>query len=255
MIRVEGVSVYYGARKVVDQVSFEVASGETVAIVGRNGSGKSTLLKAIAGDVDIEGRVIVEKDCDLATISKRGRALKVAFVEQALPDVEMKVVDYVMLGRIPHSGLLGLGMEKEDREVAERVMAEVGVDVLAERNVNELSGGERQMCAIARVLAQETDVVLLDEPMASLDLANQMMVADLIEKMKGSGKTVLCVMHDMNMAMRYCDRVMVMKNGVVTALGKVGEEVSEEELGDAFGVRLEIIEVKDRNMRIIVPRK
>lgn len=226
----------YGAGLVLSDISFRVDSGEFFIIIGPNGSGKTTLLKTIngvirrqAGEIDILGRPLRE-------YSRKSLARKVALVPQDIPsDFPFTVREVVLMGRSPHQGILGLEQER-DMESAEAAMAFTRVSHLARRTLDRLSGGERQRVFIARAVCQEPSIVLLDEPTASLDLAHQIRIMDLMEKLKAEKNiTVVMVSHDVNLASMYGDRLLLLKDGKIAGIGRPGEVIDFETLEKTYG--------------------
>ncbi len=246
-LAVEEVSFRYGVSQpdrpwTVEQVSFDVAGGEVVGIVGPNGSGKSSLLKLLAGLLRPEsGRICLDGDamCDLTPLAI---AKTLAMVAQEQAQVfPFTVAETVLMGRFPHrqAGWWSLGMEaerEEDLAVAHRAMVETDVADLAHRLVSDVSGGERQRVMIARALAQEPRILLLDEPTAYLDLNHQIELCGLIQRLANERSlTVVLVSHDLNVASLVCDRMVIVKDGRVYAQGTPGETIRPEVLRAVYG--------------------
>ena len=216
----------YGDAPVIDDVSLQLAAGEMLGVIGPNGSGKSTLLRLLsgvlrpnAGDVRIHGR-------PLAEYSQREIARTVAAVQQdAVIDFPFSVTEVVLMGRSPHLG--GFAFEDDrDVQIARAAMARTGVLELAARSIHELSGGERQRVVLARALAQETGILLLDEPGAFLDIRHEVELYDLLHDLQGEGKSIITVLHDLNLAALYCDRVLLMNAGRVFRVGTPAEVIT-----------------------------
>jgi iron complex transport system ATP-binding protein len=250
-LTVHHLSHSFGDRPVLDDVSFSVGEGEFFIVIGPNASGKTTLIRAISGglrpqkgDVEILGR-------SLRSYSGRGLARTLALVPQTAPaDIPFTVAEVVLMGRSPHLGLLQMEGRK-DRELAERAMAFTRVEHLADRKLDQLSGGERQRVLIARAVCQEPRIILLDEPTASLDLAHQVHVMDLMEDLKSQeGMTVIMVSHDLNLACLYADRLLLMKEGCVMSIGTPCEVVAFDTLEETYGCVLLV----DENPLKEVPR-
>ncbi|WP_436911520.1 ABC transporter ATP-binding protein [Halosimplex marinum] len=226
---------------VVDGESLVAAPGEVTALVGPNGSGKSTLLKAMAdqlapeaGAVRIGGSEVADMDAkDLA------RRLGLLSQENVAPD-SITVEKLVEHGRYPHRGFFD-GLTDEDRAAIDRAIDLAGVDHLRGRDVGSLSGGQKQLVWIAMVLAQETDVLLLDEPTTFLDMHHQLEVMEIIERLREeSDKTVVVVLHDLQQAARLADRVVALKDGAVRSRGDPEAVVTEELLADVFGIEADV---------------
>ncbi len=238
-ITLTNVSHSFGKRTVLGQLSFSVERGEFFIIIGPNGSGKTTLMKLIAGILRPQkGQIEI-----LGVINRRytpkALARSVAFVPQRLPvDLPFTVGEAVLLGRAPYQGALGIERQR-DSEIAGQAMAFTEVDHLAGSTLDQLSGGEQQRVFIARAICQEPDIMLLDEPTASLDLAHQVKVMDLMEKLKlEKGITVIMVSHDINLAAMYSDRVLLLKNGDIACIGIPPDVLSFEKLESTYGCKL-----------------
>lgn len=218
-----GVSAGYGARTVVRGVDLEVRPGELWAILGPNGAGKSTLVRtclglhpASAGEVLLSGRRLTD-------LPRREVARRIAWVPQAVePLVGFTGLELVLMGRSPHLGLWGVPSRK-DVERADAVLAELGIPHLASRACSELSGGERRLLLLARALVQEPEVLLLDEPTAFLDLKHQVEALTRVRERVRGGLAALAVLHDVNLAAAFADRVLLLKEGVVQAAGPAAE--------------------------------
>jgi iron complex transport system ATP-binding protein len=229
------VKYRYNSDWVLNGLSFAVNQGEIVGIIGRNGSGKTTILKLVskvlkpeAGSVWLTGR-------NIASVKQREIARVVAVVPQGTSVAfSFTVREIVLMGRSPHLGLLQ--MEREpDLKIANNSMALTDTLELADRSIDELSGGERQRVIIARALAQEPKVLLLDEPTAYLDINHQVEIFDLIKRLNGERDlTVVVVSHDLNMAAEYCDRLILLKNGRVHKDGSPGEVITETNIREVY---------------------
>lgn len=238
-IDVHHLSLSYGKVSVLNDVSFTVNRGEFFVIIGPNGSGKTSLLKSMAGiEKPQTGRIDI-LGAPLTDYSRRALARKVAMVPQTAPsDFPFTVSETVLMGRAPHLGLLGLASES-DMEIAHRMMAFAGVSELAERKMDQLSGGERQRVFVARAVCQSSDILLLDEPTASLDLAFQARLMDLMDTLKTDrGTTIIMVSHDINLAALYADRLLLLKNGRVMSRGRPADVLTYEILEKVYGCTL-----------------
>lgn len=232
------VYAYPDGPRAVDGVSVEFGAGELIAVIGPNGAGKSTLVKLIAGLLPPDaGRVEVDGR-ELATLATRERARRIAVVPQslnALPDVN--VFDFVLGGRYAHLGTWNR-TSGEDRELARRALEDADAADLAGRLLTQLSGGQRQRVLVARALAQESEILLVDEPTSSLDPEHQLAVFDLIARLTCEGRTALAVTHDLNLASQFATRVLLMQEGRVVASGSAPEVLCEEVLAPVYGPHL-----------------
>jgi iron complex transport system ATP-binding protein len=243
LLIVDGLSVTLGRNKVLDGISLTVKPNEFVVIVGPNGAGKTTFLKASAGLVGASGGVFLEGTA-LSQLSALERARRVAYLPQGhVFHWPLAVEDIVALGRLPCTN--GADLSKADAEAVVRAMAETGVTDYARRPVTTLSGGERARVALARVLATQSKLVLADEPTASLDPRYQLIVLDTLKRHVRQGGAVIAVLHDIGLAARKADRIIVMSKGRIAADGPPNVVLTTELLGDIFGVEARIVTVED----------
>ncbi|GAA3389395.1 ABC transporter ATP-binding protein [Streptomyces roseoviridis] len=236
-IHVEGVHFGYPARPVLRGVDLTVRPGELTALIGLNGCGKSTLLRLAAGLLRPDrGRVLLGGD-DLAALSRRATAARVALLHQSAPSVPgMTVRHLVRQGRYAARGPLGMLREGDD-PVVRRALRDVGVEGWADRDVDALSGGERQRVRLAMALAQDTRVLLLDEPTTYLDLHHQLDVLRTVVRLREErGLTVVMVLHDLAHAARFAERIVALREGLVVADGAPGEVVTPGLLADVLKV-------------------
>jgi iron complex transport system ATP-binding protein len=252
-LRLERIRVGYGDRPVLVDVTLEVHPGEVVGVLGRNGVGKTTLLRVAGGTRPPDaGRVVVGSD-DAAGLSRRERARRVATVPQDV-DVSFPFTagEIVRMGRAPHQGLLGIE-SREDVELARLALERVGAAELANRRIDQLSGGERQLVVFARALTQAPDVLLLDEPTSHLDLRHRVDVLGIVRALAAEGRAALVVSHDLGLAARACDRWVVLQAGRVHADGPPSEICTPELLRTAFGMDAEVVRAGD-GLPLVVPR-
>jgi len=235
MLKMSDLSCGYGTKIIINRINLHIKKGEFVCIIGPNGSGKTTLLKAITriikpakGNIFLEGR-------DLNNIDKREIAKKMAVVSQNLPIVSMTVKEFVLLGRTPHYKTLQLLENESDIEVVEHAISMTGIERLQNSLMSEISGGEVQLSLIARALAQEPWILLLDEPTAHLDITHQVNILDLIKRLnKDYQLTVIIILHDLNLASEYCDRLILMNNGQITKTGIPEEVLNSIDLEEVY---------------------
>ncbi len=237
VVRAEGLSFGYPGRTVLRGVDLAVRAGELVALIGLNGCGKSTFLKLAAGLLTPSaGRVLLEGD-DVARLSRRTAARRVALLHQAAPPVPgLTVRQLVRQGRYAARGPLGMLREGDD-EVTSRALADVGVTGWADRPVDALSGGERQRVRLAMALAQDARLLFLDEPTTYLDLRHQLEVLQTVVRLRAERRlTVVMVLHDLNHAARFADRIVALRDGRVAADGAPAEVVTRRLLAEVLGV-------------------
>ncbi|MFA4719588.1 ABC transporter ATP-binding protein [Pyrococcus kukulkanii] len=235
----EDVSFSYNGRSILKEVSFDVEKGEFLVILGPNGAGKSTLLRCIlgmlkcSGSIDIMGR-------NLKTLRRDELARLISYVPQRVEPNFLRVFDFVLLGRKPY---MSLRPSNEDIKLVINVLETVGIEKLAERPTKMLSGGELQKVAIARALAQETPILVLDEPTNNLDPKSQIEIMRLLRELSLAGKTVIAVMHDVNLALRFGERFIFMKKGEI--LGDYRKNTIRKEVFEkTFDAKVELIETK-----------
>ncbi|MEM0203481.1 MAG: ABC transporter ATP-binding protein [Archaeoglobaceae archaeon] len=222
ILRVEGVSVKLGSAEVLKNVTFHAEKGELITILGPNGSGKTTLLRTIFGILKpLKGVVYLERD-------------SLGYLPQETAETNLKAIEIVLLGRTRDFGTIKIP-KKQDYEIAIKALEEVGIGHLANRIFSELSGGEKQKVLIARLLAQQPEILLLDEPTAHLDISAQIEIMSLLKEL-AKNKVVIVAMHDINLALSFANKVMMMKGGEIRYAGKPSEVVSEESIREVFGI-------------------
>ncbi len=234
-IHATSLNASYGNRSVLEDLSFSIPKGEFFIIIGPNGSGKTTLLKIMAALTPFQGGRLEILDVPINQYSRKSLARIMALVPQSVPeDLPFTVGELVLMARAPRMGLLGLEGE-QDIQMAEEAMTFTGVESMAERKMGRLSGGERQRAFIARAICQEPQIILLDEPTAALDLAHQVRVMDLMERLRvGKNLTIVMVSHDINLAAMYGNRLMLLKKGRIIKMGAPSEVLTFETLEEAY---------------------
>jgi iron complex transport system ATP-binding protein len=249
MLYAQSLEFGYDRASVIHDLSFTVAEGEILAIMGPNGVGKTTLLKCLNRIlVPRAGRVVIG-DVDLGGISRREVARRVGFVAQRSEAPRVTVYDLVLLGRVPR---IGLGAGAEDHRVTAEAIELLDLGDLALRYADELSGGELQLAQIARALAQQPRVLVLDEPTSSLDLRNQHRLMATIERVaESTSVAVVMTVHDVNLAIRYATRLLLMRNGTMYAAGD-RSIVTEEAIEAVYGIDVLVREID--GVPFVVPR-
>ena len=234
-----GLSVVLSGRRVLSDASVKLGPGEVVGLLGPNGAGKSTLLRAISGHVGSEGDVIGDGH-DLKALPPAERARLIAYLPQARTITwPLSVRNLVGLGRMPWHGF-GQGFSARDHAICIEAMTLMDVSSLAERVSTELSGGEQARVLAARAVAQDTPVLLADEPASGLDPAHQLMMMSALRRIAARGRSVLVSLHDLTVAARWCDRLIVLRDGRIAAEGKPADVITPDLLASAFGISAEI---------------
>lgn len=254
-LELRGVDFSYDrSRSFIEDVSLGFERGAVTSIVGPNGCGKSTLLKVACGVVrPFKGEVLLDGR-NVRSYAARERARRLALLAQGPRPPAMTVESLVACGRFPHSSSRGR-LSCADREAVERAMELADVARLRSRDLRMLSGGQRQRAFVAMTLAQDTDIVVLDEPTTYLDIGACHEVMGLVRRLnEDCGKTVVLVIHDLDLALRYSDRVAVMNAGSVVAAGPVDEIYASQTIDDAFGVDLHRCDVCGGDAYIALPR-
>lgn len=251
----EGLTLGYDERVVAEDLSIEIARGSFTAVIGPNGCGKSTLLRALARTLTPRaGRVLLDGE-PLTSLRPRRVARKLALLPQGPVAPEgITVGDLVARGRYPHQGLLRQWSAADAAAVGAALAATETTD-LRDRPVATLSGGQRQRVWLAMALAQETDLLLLDEPTTFLDVAHQYEVLDLLARLHAQGRTLVAVLHDLSQAARYATDLVVMADGVVVAQGPPPAVLTEELVERVFGLPCRVVPDPETGTPLVVPRR
>ena len=253
-LQAKTLTLTYGAQPVATDLSVQVEPGKITAIVGPNGCGKSTLLRALSrllapasGRVELDGK-------SLSDFTGKELAKVLGLLPQSPVAPEgITVADLVGRGRHPHLGLWGR-YSKQDYQIIAHALEATGTAEFSDRPIEELSGGQRQRVWIAMALAQDTDVLLLDEPTTYLDVANQLDILDLlVELNQERGTTILMVLHDLNMAARYCDQLIAMRAGKIVAAGSPAEVVTAANMRQVFGINARVIADPTSGAPLVLP--
>jgi len=243
MIKVESLSFQYEEVSALQKLSFVVEPYDFIGIIGPNGAGKSTLLKCLSGFLrNIQGNILLE-DKPLCKYKRRELAKKIAVVaQQSYYEFDFTVEEIVQMGRYPYLGFWQ-NLTKSDIDETKKVLIELEIERLANRRISEISGGEQQLVMLARALNQDTDILLLDEPGAHLDIHHQISLFALLKRLnKKSGKTVIAVSHNINLAAEFCDKILLLADGKEVCFDKTANVIKEDTLSRVYQVPIKVIE-------------
>jgi iron complex transport system ATP-binding protein len=253
MLNIQSIKVGYGEAEILHDVTLEIPAGEVVSLIGPNGAGKTTMMRAISGVIPLQsGSVFVDgKDLSSTPVAKRARLLAVVPQARKLTP-EYTAKQAIMMGRTPYLGWLG-NPGQVDFDKVDWAIERTGISGLVERRVDELSGGEQQLVLIARALAQDAPVILLDEPTAHLDLRHQATILDLVHQLaRERNLAVLMSLHDLNLVSIFSDRIALLHQGMIIADGSPKQVLVQEQLSSVYGVQLDIIQHPHRDIPLVL---
>lgn len=243
MIQVENLNCGYGKDTVLEDLTFRVEQEEIASIIGPNGSGKTTLLRALSRILPIKRGKVILAGHDLKSLSQKELARLIAVVGQHQKAPALTVEEYVLLGRMVHYRPFQFLESRQDLKIARHYMDLTGILNSCDMLLNELSGGQQQLAAIARALVQEPTILLLDEPTSHLDIAHQISILDLILDLNEKlGLTVLMVLHDLNLAAEYSNRLLLLKKGTLYSQGPPEKTLKESAIEEVYQTRVTILE-------------
>lgn len=242
MIGATGLTFGFTDEPVLEGVDLAVEPGELVGLIGPNGAGKTTLLRLVSGVLEPEaGRIDLDGEA-VTDLSPAAIGQRVAVVPQQTElSFDFSVRDVITMGRHPYQGRFER-LRRADRTLVDRAMAETETTHLADRPFTAISGGERKRVLIARAIAQDTPALLVDEPTASLDINHQIAVFELLRERLGDDQAILAAVHDLNLAARYCDRLVLLADGAVRAMGAPTEVLDPQQLRDAYGISTTVVD-------------
>ena len=252
MIELRDLTVSFNGAEAVRGITLEAAAEEWLMLIGPNGAGKTSVLRALCGLLPFGGEALLDGR-DVRELGRRELARLIAFVPQnPVTPPELTVAEYALLGRTPHLGYLA-AEGRGDRQAAARALERLDLLPFAERGLGSLSGGELQRAVLARALAQEARVLLLDEPTTSLDLGRQQQVLELVDSLRGDGLTVVSTMHDLTLAGQYADRLVLLDRGAIVAEGEPAEVLSAANLSAYYGASVRV--VSDEDGTFVLPQR
>lgn len=234
MLKIDNLSTSYGKIKVLFDINTVIEDGKFTAIIGRNGSGKSTFLSCLASSIRYSGKILLDGRA-ISEFKKRDLAKKISFLPQNLPSTPFTVRESAAFGREPYTDLSGKLTDEDKKAVADAI-ERCGISHLSEKRMNEISGGERQMAYLAMMLAQNADIMLLDEPTTYMDAPNAREFMKILTEERDQGKSVVAVMHDISAAIRHADNVILIDNGKIAFSGKKEEAIESKLIEKTMGV-------------------
>lgn len=250
ILKIEALNFAYGKEKVLKNINLKAQKGELITLIGPNGSGKSTLLKCINNYLKADQGKLEVKGQRIENFSKRELAQIIAYVPQAAEnDFNLNVFETVLMGRKAHSSWKPT---QKDKKIAAEVIAEIGLEEIAFKEIRKLSGGQKQKVFIARAAAQQAELILLDEPTNNLDLKHQLEVFNLIREEVKNGKTAIVTMHDLSLVSRFSDRIIMLKDGRVFSDGNESS-LSAAKINSVYGVEVSLKE--HRGKKVIIPEQ
>ena len=253
VMKTENLHVSIKQKPILHRIQFHVKQGEIIGLIGPNGSGKSTLLKAIATIHPITNGTICIFGQDLQSYRQRELAKLLSYVPQdTFIDFDFKAKEVVYMGRHAHRSRFETRME-EDFFAVKNAMMQTNTWHLAESSILRLSGGQRQLVLLAKALAQDTPLIILDEPISALDIYFQLQVLSLLKRLSEKGKTIMMVLHDLNLAARYCTKLLLLKKGKVTLFGTPEEVLQEDILQQTYGVLTKVRKDHVTNSMTVTP--
>ena len=240
MIKVSSLNFSYDEKVILKDVSFEINSGEFIAVIGPNGCGKTTLLKLISGLLKPAKGKILLNERNLEDYSGREIAKTISVVSQNTEnDIPIPIIDYVLTGRLPHHDRYQFFDSSHDEKIAERAMKLTEIYSIKDKLINQLSGGERQLASIAKALAQQPQLLLLDEPTNHLDINHQEKILELLKDLNRKQKlTVFLVLHDLNLACEYCDRLIVLNKQSIHSQGQPNAVLTKKLIQEIYNLNI-----------------
>jgi len=255
ILTIKGIDFYYESIKALENITFEVKEGEVLGIIGPNGSGKTTLLKCINMVLRPKVGAILIDSKNISEFDRKEIAKNIGVVPQnSTIHFPFTVFDIVLMGRMPYVDKLK-GECCKDLEITEEVMKITNIKHLASRPINEISGGEKQRVVIARALAQEPKILLLDEPTLHLDINHQIEILELVvEIAKRKKLIVIMVSHDLGLASRYCDKLLLLHKGSIYSVGSAAEVLTTENIKKVYGIDTYLIHHPPTNSYLVIPK-
>ena len=254
MIKIENISLAYDNKIILENINLIFKKKSFIGIIGKNGAGKSTLLKSITGLLKpIKGNIFIDTD-DVYKMKKNILAKKISFMPQIMQfDFSFKVKDFVMFGRYPYMNIFKLAT-KQDFKMVKDILNFTETTEFAERNINELSGGEKQKVLLAQTLVQQTDIIALDEPTSHLDIGSQAAIFELLKMLNEKyNKTIITTVHDLNLAGEFCSDIVLLDNKKVFNFGKPKEVLNYKDIEKIYGTTVVVKDNPISNKPVVIP--
>lgn len=241
IIELKGLNGGYSDNEVLKNINLSINNGSMTAITGQNGCGKTTILKYLIKELKTNDNSIYINGKDINRYSQKELAKVISYVPQlSKPQYEFKVKEFVSLGRYAYNDI------SENNEIVEKSLESAGILYLKDKLITEISGGELQLTVMARAISQESEILILDEPTNNLDPEHQLKLMDILAKLYTQNKTIICVMHDLNMVLRYFENIIMIKSGTIYSEGKTIKTLTEKSIYDVFNTKAKIIPARDR---------
>ena len=252
-IRVENLCFSYGEEEILKNLSFQVPKGQLVTVLGPNGAGKSTLFRCILGLLNPTSGGVFLDNTPIGTLSVKSLAQKIAYVPQShYLAFQYSVLDMVLMGTATQLSAFALPRERE-KNIAMEALARLGIEYLAPRSYLHLSGGERQLVLLARALTQQTDILILDEPISSLDFGNQLLVLEQVRTLAREGFSILLSCHNPEQAYRYSDQILALYNHEVLAFGTPQQVITPDIMSTLYGLPMDVTSLFEDTHRVCIP--
>ena len=254
LFEVNNISFSYDGEKIFSDISFSIDKGDVLCILGPNGTGKTTLIKCLNGLHDIESGEILVNGKNIKKLSFKEISKFIGYIPQShIPSFPFKVLDVVIMGRAPYLNL-GESPKQKDKDIAINALKTLGIDHLKDKEYTNLSGGERQLVFLARVLCQQPDILILDEPTSHLDFGNQIKLLEIIDNLASSGLSIIMSSHFPDHAFLSSTKVAILKNKEFIDFGTPDDVVTEDNLKKAYSIDVKLIELDDKR-KVCVPLK
>lgn len=252
MLKINNLSYAFGTKQVLSNISLDIADGSFYAVMGANGCGKTTLLRCMDNLLDIPSDTVFLDGVDIRLMKSRQRATKIAYVAQRpTTDVDFSAFEIVLMGRNPYQTHLQ-NESQHDWNIVEQCMRQTNTWHLRYSTLQQMSGGEVQRVMIARALAQQTPILLLDEPLASLDISHQLEILGILSAInREQGKTIVLIIHDLNMALQHCPKLILLENQHIAYCGDTQQGLTEENIRRVFGINPRIREIDGQQYVLI----